>query len=342
MKKSVLIAGLPESGKTTFLAALWHLIADQSERLKLSFVSIGNGNVGYLNGIASTWRAAKVQPHTHHKPDDPEKVTLNLQTYLRQSVSLTFPDLSGESFQNIWEKRLCSALLQNKLADDFDGILLFVNVNKIVRPHSIKEYDDLRHIMKKFTIEAEAKSVLEAEAAESAAEARPGMPSVVVVEPVPKAKDEEHADDDGEASEANINDAVLPWKPEYAPTQVKVVDLLQNFCSDEISAKTRKLAVMLSAWDTVDEQSWTPLRYIEEELPLLSQYLRSGADNWDWRVYGLSAQGGVYLNESIEQSKEEIQEAKQIRDIRATERIKLWFNKRLSRDLTEPIAWLTQ
>ncbi len=51
---------------------------------------------------------------------------------------------------------------------------------------------------------------------------------------------------------------------------------------------------MLSAWDKVEDEGHDPETFLTQELPLLDQYLRQGTDGWDFRIYGLSAQGGDY------------------------------------------------
>ena len=51
---------------------------------------------------------------------------------------------------------------------------------------------------------------------------------------------------------------------------------------------------MLSAWDKVEDEGHDPEIFLTQELPLLDQYLRQGTDGWDFRIYGLSAQGGDY------------------------------------------------
>jgi hypothetical protein len=74
---------------------------------------------------------------------------------------------------------------------------------------------------------------------------------------------------------------------------------------------------------------------------LLDQYLRSGADQWISRVYGVSAQGGDYEEENKTLS--EFQSAK-LRALRAldepSKRIRVVSAGPETRDLTEQIAWL--
>lgn len=283
-KESVFIAGLPGAGKTTFLAALWQLMVNYTEGTNLKFDSLLCGSSSHLNEIARRWRNAEVQIRTEQNTE--LTVSMKLIDTAEQVVTVDFPDLSGESFREMWENRYCLKAIKQSL-DVSQGLLLFVNANKIERPDLIAEISHL-----------------------------------------------EHAIDDFEED-------VIPWHPKDAPTQVMLVDILQHFNSSNIGVPNRKIAVMLSLWDTVQDEGLSPPAYLKEKLPLLDQYLRSGADGWEYRVYGLSAQGGVYLNKEKKHTQEEIEEIKRLRLLNdPTDRIKLVFAERTSKDLTEPIAWL--
>ena len=132
---------------------------------------------------------------------------------------------------------------------------------------------------------------------------------------------------------------VEPWKPIHAPTQVQLVDLLQLLRMPPLDAGPRLLAVMLSAWDTAREEGLAPESYLEAKLPLLSQYLCRGADGWNWRVYGLSAQGGEY--DIREADGKRVREAEELRNLdRPSERIELVGPEGVTHDLTAPLAWL--
>ena len=63
-ERSVVIIGLPESGKTTFLGALWHLVTAREIDTVLRFHNLRSGDVGHLNAIAARWREARVQERT--------------------------------------------------------------------------------------------------------------------------------------------------------------------------------------------------------------------------------------------------------------------------------------
>ena len=102
---------------------------------------------------------------------------------------------------------------------------------------------------------------------------------------------------------------------------------------------------MLSAWDKVEAEELDPEAFLARELPFLDQYLRQGAGGWEFRIYGLSAQGGDYEPELRDGEKIDPALKAKVDAIREVEeasaRIRL-LSPSLSTDLTEPIAWLTE
>ena len=58
------IVGLPASGKTTFLAALWHMVREAGAVTALSFEQLSDGNYEHLNALAKLWRQGKIQQRT--------------------------------------------------------------------------------------------------------------------------------------------------------------------------------------------------------------------------------------------------------------------------------------
>jgi hypothetical protein len=288
---SVVICGLPESGKTTYLAALWYVVSDKRDPdARLKFDSLIGLDHSHLNEIMRRWLQAKEQIHTELASG--EIVSMNLKDDAGRKVRMTFPDLSGESFQQMWETRECDPDLA-ELLRECDGILMFVHADKIKRPIGV------------------------AETTQHAA----GLAGGVAAAGPPK-----------------------DWDPKDAPTAVQVVEMLQMLRCDAVQASARKLAVVLSAWDKIEEegQGITPEQYLADELPLLDQYLRHGLDRWDVRVYGLSAQGGDFERD---EETDDVDRNERVAEIRALEdasdRIRLMVPE-LSKDLTEPIAWLTE
>ena len=104
-ERSIVIIGLPESGKTTFLAAFWHLITERDVDTVLRFHTLSVGEVTHLNEIAARWRDAKVQDRTAVAGN--RLVSMNLLDATDIPVRVTFPDVPGEAYRRMWEDREC-------------------------------------------------------------------------------------------------------------------------------------------------------------------------------------------------------------------------------------------
>lgn len=119
----LLFMGLPSSGKTTFLAALWHVLSQRGDKTSLK-LSQTTGERTYLNRIEKEWCDCKLVPRTNTQTD--EVVVLHLQTMAKGQFDLVIPDLSGEAFEQVLADRRMS-LAHKDLVCGARGILLFVN-----------------------------------------------------------------------------------------------------------------------------------------------------------------------------------------------------------------------
>lgn len=128
------------------------------------------------------------------------------------------------------------------------------------------------------------------------------------------------------------------WSADLAPTQVKIVDLLQLLMSDQLHVGKRRLSILVSAWDKVEDEGLTPAQLLKAKLPLLYQYLKSNRDPWTWKVWGLSAQGGVY--EDPEKNQEYPETAALLDLDKPSDRIKVVDEKDVTTDITKPLVWL--
>ena len=129
--RAVVICGFQESGKTTFLAALWHLVTSREVDTTLRFGSLRNGDASHLNAIAARWRNAEVQDRTEVASN--RLVSMNLLTGDGGLVRVSFPDLSGEVYRRMWEDRDCNAEVADILRGG-SGVLLFAHADRIRAP----------------------------------------------------------------------------------------------------------------------------------------------------------------------------------------------------------------
>lgn len=126
MNTNFVIMGLPASGKTTFLAALWHVIeaGEIPSRLKLKSYE---GDLAYLNMIAEAWRNFKKVPRTSQIGD--VDVTINfLDEQTDVEGTAFFPDLAGETFDTQVEARRCRPKFIDYFGEN-NGILFFISAD---------------------------------------------------------------------------------------------------------------------------------------------------------------------------------------------------------------------
>jgi hypothetical protein len=282
IEPEIAIIGLPESGKTTLLAALWHMVREPGSVTSLKFDGLSQGNYEHINGLAKRWRAGKKQQRT--QTSGAKVVTMRLKNAEGREISVSFPDMPGEDFAGMWENReLDESVSLTLLAP---AIVLVVNGDTIKFPAWIVE--------------------------------RMQLAQAAGIEP------------DGVD--------VANWSADLAPTQVQVVALLQFLMSGSLGVGARRLAVLISAWDEVEGEGMEPEEVLSVKLPLLDQYLRNGRDPWAWKVWGLSAQGGVYEDQDKD---ERIAATEALREIeRPSDRIRLVDGKAVSSDVTLPLDWL--
>ncbi len=127
MNKKCFIMGLPGAGKTTFLAALWHSINSHSFATKLKLARIEDGQ--YLAQLSQKWVDA--EPLERTVPSNEQKnICVKLKTANEVSFDLFFPDLSGETFQKLYEQRSIPEELVEYIRTA-DAILFFIHVDKV-------------------------------------------------------------------------------------------------------------------------------------------------------------------------------------------------------------------
>lgn len=135
---AVVTVGFPESGKTTFLAALWHQLTTEESETTLRLKEVRNtGELSHLNAIAERWRAARQQDRT--AMTRPRFVDMSLLAGDEDApVRLVFPDIAGEAYRHIWEDRECDHEIGELLTGNA-GILLFIHADMIRFPTWISD-----------------------------------------------------------------------------------------------------------------------------------------------------------------------------------------------------------
>jgi hypothetical protein len=285
--QNFLMIGLPATGKTSFLAALWNAINQDQIETALVLDKL-DGEYAYVNKICDSWLG--YEPVGRNQMDVETRVSMWLKERNGdQKVHLTFPDISGETFKQQWATRQLTASYQECIKTA-DGGLLFVHPKVMVEPLRISQIRKLADLVK-------------SDEEETSVEAKTPKPPTT------------------------------PWDIEKAPTQVQLVELLQFLTSNQFFKPPFKLAIVVSAWDEIAASKLKPSAWLNQQLPLLDQYLASHKDKFHVSFFGISAQGGKYEGKDLVamQKKNPAERVQVVGEGIENEH-----------DITEPLLWLMQ
>ena len=128
----VLVCGLPGSGKTTYIGALWHSISSNEVETSLVYDGLPDDRE-YLNMLSTKWLQCEEMEHTRIEENKQPEMKFRIE---EDRLSITFPDHSGEIWSNLWENRHYPKHLTT-LTSETIGILLFVHADTIKHPISV-------------------------------------------------------------------------------------------------------------------------------------------------------------------------------------------------------------
>lgn len=145
MNTELLFAGLPASGKTTFIAALWHYVNSDADDKTLILESISGENQ-YLDDIATDWlKCSNVKRTRHSIKGTPTQMNL-VSSSTRKQLTLNITDFAGEAFRQQFDFRAWSNEFSG-LLDRTSGIVLFVNPDEPKnRPRFLRLQNELVRI----------------------------------------------------------------------------------------------------------------------------------------------------------------------------------------------------
>ena len=177
-----------------------------------------------------------------------------------QHIKISILDSAGENFNQFWNNRVWDQYFDNIITNSC-GILLFINPETVLQPVRVNEVFDI------FT---------------RCCENQTRFKTLNFYN--------------------NIETNRVSWDQNNVPTQVKLVDILQFIA--EHNKKQHKLAIIISAWDIVwkrNKHRISPVLWLHRHLPLLFQFAYANYDlKKNFRVYGVSQQGGEYIEGNYE------------------------------------------
>lgn len=272
----ILVVGLPETGKSSFIQALDEVLKHPKDANDLRSAGLADDR-SYLQSGKADYLAGR-------------KLSRTLRPQVNTSVELCFthpptglsgrlhlPDRNGEIFQDQWVNRRWETRYRESL-NEISAALIFVRADEKSRN------DELL-----------------------------GVLAADVTEATP------------EPQEFRMKDA---------SAQVQLVEVLQFISENGDIPQPLRVAVIISAWDTVggngDLRPLQPPKFLAREWPLLSQYLLANPERYVSRIYGVSAYGGKpnELGELLDQPPHE--------------RVTITDGEDSSRDLTRPLRWILE
>lgn len=128
----LLMAGLPESGKSTYLAALYHYVRN-APRANLTLTEAPPER-DYLIEIEETWLRLEQFERSRHPV--PKSIDLALR-HGQSEFTLSIPDIKGETYSDLWELGSWTSAEAQAEAGAAKGILLFVAADRVVAPKLI-------------------------------------------------------------------------------------------------------------------------------------------------------------------------------------------------------------
>ncbi len=127
MMNRVLVAGMPNSGKSTFIGALRHVLVAQDIPSALELTNLSS-NETHLNKLENDWLDGTKVPRTQSSTETWVEFKLR-DNETGNSVTLALPDLRGESFEQPATLGRCDDELLAEIVAA-DGLMLFTNADR--------------------------------------------------------------------------------------------------------------------------------------------------------------------------------------------------------------------
>jgi hypothetical protein len=252
-KSRLLVIGLPETGKTTFLAATWHVATSDEVPGSLRLQRISE-DAKHLNTIKNDW--VRFKPVGRTVPGQEQSVSFWFKEEKGRTVGeVIFPDLSGETFRHQWADQQWTPEY-GELVESAGSLLLFIHPSKVKEPYTIAQ---LQRMAQAAFPEEEGRTDPEPEE----------QPSV--------------------GPPIEWNPEVAPTQVQLVGLLQFIEASLRT--SRPVRLAVIVSAWDLINIESQDRQSAAE-QWLRQRLPYLDQYLRSNFEQFTARVYGVSAQGG--------------------------------------------------
>jgi hypothetical protein len=309
------LVGLPKTGKTTYLAALWSYLRSDLPDDQYRITELPE-DTSYLDAISYAWAAGETMPRS--SPEVSDHIEFTIEVPDRPPLQVVLPDLPGEVFLNAVRRPVIGEGPGTAVRDS-DLLLLFVNSKSAWMFEPLGDH--------------------------------PADPNGEGAEPPPPANEwnDDPAPGADRATEGNnpVADGYEEHETEGGPTaprfkefdigaldtdtlNYELIERLEHFLGD---AGFPPLLIVVSAWDVfanpsgAGDEVYTPDDWLREHQPMLWQRVEELRRTITVGVVGVSAQGADY------QDKPEIVEAEA--------RLRAWGSDPdgAKTDIVGPLLW---
>ncbi|NUT33312.1 MAG: hypothetical protein HOV79_09575 [Hamadaea sp.] len=122
----IALLGLPQTGKTTYLAAFYNALCDPDVAAPIKIVTLPE-QATYLMTILRNWQEAR--PTGRTATGEQGRVEMRL-SHEGDQFTLAMPDMSGELFENVLRERVVPAAVYTTLVEH-DAYLVFVHPDEL-------------------------------------------------------------------------------------------------------------------------------------------------------------------------------------------------------------------
>lgn len=276
IRRSIVLLGGPDSGKTNYVGRLWPSFKRRKGVLRAERMP---DDIAYVDGAVEHLMQGSFAPRSDRNL---EVGRADFSISVRGAngdgalTELMVPDISGE----LWTRTVASFEISREWLDvlnEAEGAVVFV------RAHSDQNVKPLDWVTARNILQLDADEKLAVEAAtDGGDEPTKANAPMVEAEQLP-------ANNEG-------NDAVELTSEPDLPTQVLLCELLRylDLClANRANGGRPHVAVVVAAWDLLDAKvrAGGPIAYLRREFPLFAGRL-ADTGRLDVKLFGLSAVGG--------------------------------------------------
>lgn len=277
-RRSVVLLGGPDSGKTNYIGRLWPSFKKRRGVLRAERLP---NDIAYVDGAVEHLMQGSFAPRSDRNLEVGRadfSISVRGDNGRGKLTDLMVPDISGE----LWTRTVATFEIPQEwlgVLNQAEGAIVFV------RAHSDQNVQPLDWVTARNILR------LDAEDDEKVAEAAAGGN-----QPQDLAKaDEPSAEIQQLPGQEAVKLAELPAEPDL-PTQVLLCELLRylDLClADRENGGRPHVAVVVAAWDLLDPgvRAGGPMAYLRREFPLFAGRL-ADAGRLDVKLFGLSVVGG--------------------------------------------------